>query len=67
MKFKKSVEYIYVKSVEVEAESLEEAMDLFDECDEDDWYDEDGGEGEPIYYVGEMDEDGEVDDWEMIE
>ncbi len=64
MKFKKSVECIYLRSVEVDAESLEEAMDLFDDGD---WYDEDCGEGEINYWVAELDEDGEVDSWELID
>lgn len=63
MIYKKSVEYIYVRSVEVEAESLEEAMDLFDNGD---WYDADGGEGDPIYYVAELGEDDDIDNWKMI-
>lgn len=64
MWYKKSIEEILVRSVVVEADSFEEAQEMFEDGD---WYDEDAGEGEPMYFVAETEEDADNDEWEMIE
>ena len=65
MWYKKSVYITKLTSVEVEAESLEEAMKLFDASDE--WYIEYEEPEDEKYYVAELDEDGDVDYWEEVE
>lgn len=65
MKYKKTAFIYFTRSVEVEADSLEEAMELFDEGE---WYDDEPQDIDHYsYYEAELDEDGEVDYWEEIE
>lgn len=71
MLYKKQVQIIYYKAVEIEADSLEEAKEMI-ENGEGEWYDlgdyDDYDEGEEVWFVAtEFDEDGDVDEWEMIE
>ena len=68
MLYKISANIISTRAVEIEADSLEEAKRLVLEEGEGEWYDDEFEEIESYsYFVAELDEDGDVDSWEMID
>lgn len=68
MLYKIRANIVSSRAVEIEADSLEEAKRLVLEEGEGEWYDDEFEEIESYsYYVAELDEDGDVDSWEMID
>lgn len=68
MLYKISANIVSSRAVEIEADSLEEAKRLVLEEGEGEWYDDEFEEIESYsYFVAELDEDGDVDSWEMID
>lgn len=68
MWYKISANIVSSRAVEIEADSLEEAKRLVLEEGEGEWYDDEFEEVESYsYFIAELDEDGDVDSWEMIE
>ena len=56
------------RAVEIEADSLEDAKRLVLEEGEGEWYDDEFEDIDSYsYFVAELDEDGEFDDWEEVE
>lgn len=68
MLYKIRANIVLARAVEIEADSLEEAKRLVLEEGEGEWDDDEFEEIESYsYFVAELDEDGDVDSWEMID
>lgn len=68
MLYKIRANIVSARAVEIEADSLEDAKRLVLEEGEGEWYDDEFEDIDSYsYFVAELDEDGEVDDWEEVE
>ena len=68
MWYKIRANIVSARAVAIEADSLEEAKRLVLEEGEGEWDDDEYEEVESYdYFVAELDEDGEFDDWEEVE
>ena len=65
MRYKKTAVIYFTRSVEVEADSFEEAKELFDDGE---WYDDEPQDVDRYdYFVEVLDEDGDFDCWDEID
>ena len=68
MLYKIRANIVSARAVEIEADSLEDAKRLVLEEGEGEWYDDEFEDIDSYsYFVAELDEDGEFDDWEEVE
>lgn len=68
MLYKIRANIVLARAVEIEADSLEEAKRLVLEEGEGEWYDDEYEDIDSYsYFIAELDEDGDVDSWEMID